>query len=270
MKLRITLAALAAACLFGASAQAAPLLATGGIFDGANYGTSYTGPGGTVQPSNQPLGAVFDGGNGAFDAFGFYNAGTSGLTQNRQVDLLTGNVFRFLDTFTNTGTSAIHTTLNFFGNLGSDGDELISYAANGLFVSCEDDGDGNCVNDPVLALVSGNNGLGQGAITPDRYNVAFTVDIAPGQSLSLLNFASLASQDFGPTPADVALAQSTGLALLDAPRLEGLSADQISTIANFSATVPEPSSWALLAIGVAALGWQRRGRKGVQAALTAA
>lgn len=40
MKLRITLAALAAACLFGASAQAAPLLATGGIFDGANYGTS--------------------------------------------------------------------------------------------------------------------------------------------------------------------------------------------------------------------------------------
>ncbi|WP_343632260.1 PEP-CTERM sorting domain-containing protein [Roseateles sp.] len=113
-------------------------------------------------------------------------------------------------------------------------------------------------NDPVLALVSGNNGLGQAAITPDRYNVRFTVDIAPGQSLSLLNFACLASQDLGSTPADVTLAEQTGQSLLNAPRLEGLSADQIASIANFSATVPEPSNWALLAIGVAALGWQRR------------
>lgn len=260
MPIRTSVLALTAtaAVLLGGAAQAAPLIATPGIFNGTTYTSTYTGPGGTVQPSNQALGAVFDGGNGAFDAFGFYNAGTSGLSQSRQVDLLAGNVFRFFDTFTNTGTQAIHTTLNFFGNLGSDGDELISLAMSGLFVSCEDDGAGNCANDPVLALVSGNNGLGQAAITPDRYNVRFTVDIAPGQSLSLLNFAFLASQDLGPTPADVTLAEQTGQSLLTAPRLEGLSADQIASIANFSATVPEPSSWALLAIGVAALGWQRR------------
>jgi hypothetical protein len=250
--------ATAASLLLGVSAHAAQFQATGGIFDGTGYGSSYVGAGGTTPMFNQALGQVIDAGtHGAFDAFGFYNGGTEGLSQTRRVELLSGNVFRFFDTFTNNGTQAVNTTLNFFGNLGSDGDELVHHAQGGLIVSCEDDYTGACGNDPVLALVSGNNGLGTATISPDRYNVAFTVSVAPGQSVSLLNFAFLASDENGPTALDVSLAQSTGFSLLQAPRVEGLSAAQLATVVNY-APVPEPSTWALMLVGVAALGWGTR------------
>lgn len=252
------LVAAAAALAFATTVQAAQIQAAGGIFDGTAYGARYAGPGGATPMANQPLGAVYDGGNGAFDVFGFYNQGTAGLSQARQVDLLSGNVFRFFDTFTNAGSQSVTTTLNFFGNLGSDGDERVSTAQGGLFVTCQDDGGGTCTEDPVLALVSGNNGLGRGAITPDRYNVGYTVTLAPGQSLSLLNFAFLASDVAGPTVDDVALAFDTGRSLLSAPRLEGLSAEQVARIANFATAVPEPGSLALALTGLGLLGRRLR------------
>lgn len=259
---RILCAALAA-LVIPAVAQAGQFQATGGIFNGTDYGNSYAGTGGFTQPANQALGQVVDGGNLAFDAFGFYNSGVGSLNQARQVDLLSGNVYRFFDTFTNTGTTTVTTTLNFFGNLGSDGDELVSHNGAGLIVSCTDDGASQCTDQPVLALVSGNNGLGQAAITPDRYNVRYTVSLAPGQSLSLLNFAFLASDVNGPTAADQALALSTGLGLLDAPRLDGLSQQQIASIANFAISpVPEPASWLLALGGLACLSQNlRRSRR---------
>ena len=239
------------------SAHAVQFQAEGGIFNGVDYGTSYAGAGGTTPLYNQALGAVSaDGSNGAFDAFGFYNAGVGSLTQQRQVDLLSGNVYRFFDTFTNNTGATITTTLNFFGNLGSDGDELISFNSGGLIVSCEDDWSGACGGGvPVLALVSGNNGLGQASITPDRYNVSFSITLQAGQSLSLLNFAFLASELDGPTAADQLLAKATGQALLNAPRLDGLTAAQIGSIANFNITpVPEASSWAMLMAGLGVMG----------------
>lgn len=254
-----TLAVLLVPVIAPTIAHADQFQASGGIFDGSGYGTSYVGAGGNAALSNQALGEVVDGGNNAFDAFGFYNSGVEGLSQVRQVELLSGNVYRFFDTFTNNSGSQVTTTLNFFGNLGSDGDELVSHDGAGLIVSCTDDGAGQCTQQPVLALVSGNNGLGQAAITPDRYNVRYAITLAPGQSLSLLNFAFLASDINGPTTADQALAQSTGLALLAAPRLDGLSEQQIAGIANFAISpVPEPAQWLLALIGLGALGLTRR------------
>ena len=239
--------------------QAAP----DSIFDGQGYGSSYAGAGGTTGLSGEWLGAVVDGGRGAFDAFGFYNGGTEQLQQVRQVSLLSGNVFRFFDTFTNHGSSSVTTTLNFFGNLGSDGDELVSHASGGLVVSCMDGGDGQCADQPVLALVAGNNGLATAGIRPNYYNASFTVTLQAGQSLSLLNFAFLASDLAGTAAADQQLALSTGQLLLRAPRLEGLSAAQVASIANYNlAPVPEPGTWlmALAGLGVVGLRLRRRSR----------
>jgi hypothetical protein len=257
MHLRFTTATLVAALttLSVTLSHAEQFQAGADIFNGSGYGASYVGAGGNTPLSSQALGQLVDGGNNAFDAFGFYNRGVGSLSQARQVELLSGNVYRFFDTFTNTGITQVTTTLNFFGNLGSDGDELVSLNSGGLVVSCTDDGAGSCTGQPVLALVSGNNGLGQATLTPDRYNVSFAVSLAPGQSLSLLNFAFLASDVDGPTAADQLLAERTGLALLATPRLEGLSSQQVASIANFTISpVPEPSAWTLALGGLLALG----------------
>lgn len=259
VSMSLALAVLAAPTL----AQASQIQAQPGIFNGTGYGASYSGPGGAVQPSNQPLGAVVNGGNGAFDMFGYYNSGVGSLTDTRKVDLLSGNTFRFFDTFTNNTNSTITTTLNFFGNLGSDGWELVSHNQGGLMVSCTDGGAGSCADQPVLALVSGNNGLGKASITPDRYNVSFDVTLAAGQSLSLLNFASLSSDENGPTDEDVLLAKSVGQSLLSTPRLDGLTGDQIRSIANynFTSAVPEPATWIMMMVGFGALGAGLRHRR---------
>lgn len=245
------------------AAQAAQFQATPGIFDGSTTGSSYVGAGGSTPMFNQALGQVMDAGDGAFDAFGFYNSGVGSLVQQRQVELLSGNVYRFYDSFTNTGSTSVSTTLNFFGNLGSDGDELVHHAAGGLLVSCENDSMDACGSDPVLALVSGNNGLGHASLTPDRYNVSFEVTLAAGQTLSLLNYAFLARDVNGPTAADVSFAIATGQGLLTQPLLQGLSTQQISTIANYTlAPVPEPGTWAMALLGLGVVGAvSRRGRR---------
>jgi len=262
MKLNLSVLLTVAALSVPTLAQASQIDALPQIFTGTGYAASYSGPGGAVQPSNQWLGAVVDGGNYAFDMFGFYNSGVGSLSQTRQVDLLSGNTFRFFDTFTNNSSAPITTTLNFFGNLGSDGSELVSRNSGGLAVSCTDGGGGSCADQPVLALVSGNNGLGTATITPDRYTASFKVQLAAGQSLSLLNFAFLASDTAGPTDADVILATDTGLSLLAAPRLDGLTEAQISRIANYtiSSAVPEPSSWIMMIVGFGAMGLMLRRR----------
>ncbi|KQU55674.1 hypothetical protein ASG67_05920 [Sphingomonas sp. Leaf339] len=263
MKILSTMAlAIGTAAIVPATAHAAQFQASGDIFTGTGFGSRYVGPGGTASPSNRAFGSAQDGGADTFDNFGFFNSGLAGLTLSRQVELLDGNVFRFFDTFTNTGRSAISTTVNFFGNLGSDGDEIVSTNSAGLIVSCQDDGDGNCTEDAVLALVSGNNGLAQAAITADRYNARFMLNVAAGESVNLLNFAFLARDENGPLASDVTLAQTTGAALLAAPRTDGLTATQIGRIVNFSVSaVPEPASWMMMIAGFGAIGIAMRRRR---------
>ena len=65
----------------------------------------------------------------------------------------------------------------------------------------------------------------------------------------------------GPTAGDVALAISTGQALLAAPRLEGLSSAQVARIVNFAAPVPEPRMWAMMLVGFGLVGFGLRCRR---------
>ena len=239
-----------------------------GIFNGTGYGAAIW-LGGAVQPSNQPLGAVVNGGNGAFDMFGYYNSGVgSRLTRARSTcSAATPSASSTLSPTTPTARSRPRSTSS--GNLGSDGWELVSHNQGGLIGEVLDGGAGSCADQPVLALVSGNNGLGKASITPDRYNVSFDVTLAAGQSLSLLNFASLSSDENGPTDEDVLLAKSVGQSLLSTPRLDGLTGDQIRSIANynFTSAVPEPATWIMMMVGFGVLGaGLRRRNRAYQAA----
>ena len=62
---------------------------------------------------------------------------------------------------------------------------------------------GACIDDAVLALVSGNTGSGRQAITPNFYNAAFDLTVGAGQTVSLLNYAFLARDIDGPLASDV-------------------------------------------------------------------
>ena len=260
---KFSLSAIAAGLLGLASlsANAAPFVATADIYGGAS---SYAG-------SDQSLGYVGDGGFDAFDGFGYYPFGLpAGVTLQRQVQLLAGiNTYRWVDTFTNSTNTALSGQARFYGNLGSDGGEAVTTNTGFLKVSHENWS--GQTYDPVLALINGNNAWAlantSAAITPNDYNDYITLNLAAGQSISVAHFAILVRPDdisstYDPT-ASVASATALGQALIADPSTywTGLSTNQVSLIANFDSVrnaVPEPTSLALLGLGVAGLLGARR------------
>jgi hypothetical protein len=237
-----------AGAIMGAAATGAgavQYVTDGGL--AGSVGTVYSGPGFGA------FGSVSDGGRDAFDSYGYYpNALAAGLTQTRLVEAFTArNLYRFFDTFTNTTSDAISTTLVFSGNLGSDAATLEEYGAGGLIVSCQSGAIG-CASDPVVASIAGNNGLGHQLLNGDDYFASFDVTIAAGASISLLNFAFVASEDTGTQASDVTLAIATGQSLVANPFLDGLSTQQIAQIANYdfgTPGVPEPAAWVMMISG---------------------
>jgi hypothetical protein len=229
-------------------------------------GTSYVGPGYNFSTA----GYSADGGHDAFDGYGYYSFDPGVLSLQRQTELLSGtNTYRFFDTFTNLTGLDLTTAVVFYGNLGSDSATQTYAAQPGLLVTCEGDASvcSTGGHDPIVASVAGNNGLAVQHLTTDNYTATFQLSFAPGQSLSLLNFAFLARDDGGVSNSDMALALTTGQSLLASPNLTGLTADQQGRIANWSATaaVPEPSSWAMMILGVAGLGATLRRRTAAMA-----
>ena len=243
----------------GASAQ--QFQAKADVNDGFGEASAYYGYG----ASGSSLGAVFDGGRDAFDTYGKITGDLTGLAFSRQTELFSDqNLFRFFDTFTNTTGSAITTTLTFGGNLGSDGGTQVLTSGGGLFVTCQGAGM-NCLGDPIIAHVAGSAGLQSLAF--DNYASVFNVTVGAGQSISLLNFAFLASSQTGTNASDIALATSKGQQLLANPYLAGLSAQQQAQIVNFTGgpptppgggdgagAVPEPATWALMILGFGGAG----------------
>lgn len=223
-------------------------------------GLTYVGP-----LDSRQQGTVNDGGRDAFDQYGSYrgaiDADFGGLTITRQVEGFTAlNLYRFFDTFTNNTTGTISTTLTFIGNLGSDAATHILSTGPNSIVSCQWDGTA-CFGDPVIASVSGNYGMATMGLVGDAYSASFDVTVAPGASISLLNFAFVASDFGGTTASDADLATSTAQSLIDHPYLDGLTDDQIASIVNFHlGAVPEPASWATMLLGFGVVGGVLRRR----------
>ena len=185
---KITLTCISSALLglFSLAAHAGPFVVTADIATEGSDGSAYSG-------SNAGLGYVRDGGWDAFDRFGFYKSLPSGLSIQRQVDLLAGmNTYRWVDTFTNIGSSGFAGQVVFYGNPGSDGTAVTT--SNSNFLVSYDDGF-NGSHDPVLALINGNNAwtsaFTKTEISTNAYNDYLTLSLGAGQSISVAHFAIL-------------------------------------------------------------------------------
>lgn len=240
---KITLTCISSALLglFSLAAHAGPFVVTADIVTESGEGSTYTG-------SNAGLGYVRDGGWDAFDRFGYYTSLAAGLSVQRQVDLLAGmNTYRWVDTFTNTGSSAFSGQVAFYGNPGSDGTEVTTRNSNFL-VSYDSGVNGS--HDPVLALINGNNAwtsaFTKTEISPNAYNDYLTLSLGAGQSISVAHFAILVRPDDVTYYYDAvdsgAVATATSLAegLIANPGayMTGLSALQVSQLANFGPGTP--------------------------------
>lgn len=199
--------------------------------------------------TNPLTGYVADGGFDAFDTFGYYANGLPGsIALQRSVDLLAdANTYRWVDTFTNTGSSAFSGQVAFYGNPGSDGTEVTTRNSNFL-VSYDSGVNGS--HDPVLALINGNNAwtsaFTKTEISPNAYNDYLTLSLGAGQSISVAHFAILVRPDDVTYYYDAvdsgAVATATSLAegLIANPGayMTGLSALQVSQLANFGPGTP--------------------------------
>ena len=237
-------AALAAAVTLGATAQAAPITLT----EVVNTTTSNQGS------------AVSDGLNDAFDgSFILQNVLPTGVTFSRRVDTLQDIFsYRVLDSFTNTTGAAITITLDYYTNLGSDGLEAVVREGPGQSVSYQTPlviGNGCCGFDPVVAFTYGE---GMGDVVPGAFDLAYTLTIGAGETLSFLQFATLIADDTDRS-GDVGAAIAISDMLLGSPDLRGLSSAQIASIANFSG-VPLPGGAVFMASGLGLLAFRRRRR----------
>ena len=208
----------------------------------------------STQLGTNFVGASNDGGRDAFDNFGIVG-NIQTLALSRHTDHLAGNVYRWADTYTNTSALSVSATLNFFGNLGSDGGTIFSLTATNHTVST----DGSNGGDPVVAFIWGNNAFANSmtfaVAGTDNIGVAANVTLAPGASATLLYYVFL-SRDIVQfnNAVDLALAISTVDQMALAPNILGLSAAEKSQVINWNlSAIPEPSTYALLALGLGAV-----------------
>jgi hypothetical protein len=212
-------------------------------------------------------GVSFDGGYDSYDNAGFLldraaPRGAAAVTVHRRADaLITHNIFRWIDTYTNETEEPATLSVEFFSTLGSFGDAVIKAEEPLRYVSFADGiDDGMTPTKPAIAMLHGNNRwaldnivFDDAAGLPGDVSRRFTLILPPGQSLSLMfaDFLAFSPDEAGfGVPGDVthALQRSAGLLLDPSDLFADLPRGIADTLVNW--TVPGPASACLIAAGL--------------------
>jgi hypothetical protein len=211
-------------------------------------------------------------GNGIYDGFdGSYRVqgNFANISQSRTVTTL-NDIYSYsiYDLFTNNTGQAWSGTIRYLTDLGSDGATTNTFEDDYRYITDETFFGG----DEAIAFTFGNNswtvnntnayGHQYGSfiendVNPRAVNIDFTVSLDVGESIALLNYATLALDDTDRST-DFEQAKNLSTQLLNAPRYDGLSQSQINHIANWEVRdVPEPSTLAIFALGIMGLASRR-------------
>ncbi len=227
----------------------------GGITDSVYFGPNFG--------NGDRRGAVLDGGSDAYDDAGYYtNAFAPGVVVSRRTNTLADiNVFRWIDTYTNTGAAPLLVTMLFESNLGSDSLTVIETEERFRSVTYEDRQPSS--TDPVLGMMHGNNDFSSEFIHPDLSRPGFltrriSMTLLPNEPVTLM-FADFLVRDLTNRGRDREIAMLGTADFLDQPTplMSGLSDVEIGAIRNW--TIPAPGAGVGLMAGLL---WGVRRRRG--------
>lgn len=156
---------------------------------------------------------------------------------------------RYLETFTNTGSTTVTPTVTVSSNLGSNGStQRIATSSGDLSFTTADDwlvtDDFNGSGDPTLAHVVAGDGERPVSVSlsGDILSFSYGLTLAPGESRSILHYAVQAVDQ------SIATATANDLRALRGGALAGLSSVELARVANWSLRPADADRYGFVAL----------------------